>query len=1229
MRKFVAAPVPAASLGARAESAISPASIASAPGQRSSTAVLRAVAAPSPSGSGTTGQHLRQSSGNLAAHRSVSMSVENTDGTSMAVSKDLSMRAREKQRDNGQSSDSPLRQSGLVASGIDSSLQCQKIESKRKLRQQRCNLLATMLDELKGILKHTSEEDSDLVVLTNKHALVSLNLEKRHVAIKAVMTRLAASPELSETILQQLSNKLARAIRDLRMDEKREADLETEMLALERRIKQAEQEYDRAEALLPDDAMEDVDAESEWYKPLFDNMSRQETLIDEELAQMGFYSDADPSALRMSSSSERGGRRPHPASSEVSGPSSRISRPDPEPSAVPDKAHTPDHQPTARVCQQPISAPKPVSADLTKDMPLDFFEDDGLSSDVELRPAPRRAVAAARVPAKRPASPHAEPDIGTKRIPLVSLSNKALPVISLSKSVSSASVRPTKVTSLPPAPVQAAIAPGVKSTTVRATVSRNDMSFPWSRDVLKVLNKHFRLSSFRPNQLKAINATLAADDVFILMPTGGGKSLCYQLPAVVQSGKTRGVSIVISPLLSLIHDQCQALMDKDVIALAFNSDLKKSDRDFVINELRTADDDTRPCLIYVTPEMIAKSTLFKDVLRNLHRRQRLARFVIDEAHCISSWGFDFRPDYKELGSIKREYPGVPIMALTATANERVKQDVITSLGINDCLVLSQSFNRPNLRYEVRPKGKLIIKDISDLIKRDFAGLCGIIYCLSKKQCEDIAEALKTQHGVKAHHYHAGMAKDDRIRIQADWQRGKIHVVCATIAFGMGIDKANVRFVLHFTISGSLEAYYQETGRAGRDGGDSVCILYFNFNDTRLLYRLIDTGEGSHEQKQRQRAHVQDMVKYAFNTIDCRRTQVLQYFGETFAREQCHATCDNCRKSGTGQELVNMTSYAKLIITLVREIQDQKGITLVHCADIFRGSKLKKVVESGHDRLAGFGAGSSLARTDIERLLQIMCNEGILGERHETNGMGFTSAYCILGKHHREVLNGHRTVNLICSSANAATKGAKAPRKSIEEQEIEQGFWDNDSSPVAARQQAPAKVVYDLEDDDEEDAETQLALLESTQSHNARSMAPDTPYDQFCRLRRDQAIKANVDAKQICSDALLAQITARLPDSADALSKTPGITQDFVMEYGRDYVALCRGFRRKPSSAAVMPAPKKASGPNKTKRDTSKKAQKSMSDVAKAFTRTPAQDAQKKPTSKPATSLTKAMPMRRA
>ncbi|GAA5845290.1 hypothetical protein JCM9279_004831 [Rhodotorula babjevae] len=714
---------------------------------------------------------------------------------------------------------------------------------------------------------------------------------------------------------------------------------------------------------------------------------------------------------------------------------------------------------------------------------------------------------------------------------------------------------------------KAVVPVGAAATAVAAPAAQPQRTYPWTKDVYKALRQRFGLRSFRANQEEAINATLSGRDVFVLLPTGGGKSLCFQLPAVVSSGKTHGVSIVVSPLLSLISDQTRALTDKDIPVVFLNSTMPAADKKFALSCLRS--DPPMACLAYVTPEQIVKSAAFRDLLSDLHRRRQLARFVIDEAHCVSSWGHDFRPDYKEMGSLKRDYPGVPLIALTATANDRVKQDVTTNLAMDRPLMLQQSFNRANLRYHVRKKTKHILSDIADFVRTSHAGECGIIYCSSKKQCEDTAERLRREHKVRAAHYHAGMDKDDRIRVQQDWQSGAIHLICATIAFGMGIDKPDVRYVIHYSLSQSLEAYYQETGRAGRDGMTSVCVLYYAYGDTKLLMRLIDEGEGTREQKDHNRANLRRVVQYCMNETDCRRTQVLQYFGEQFPRDQCHKTCDNCM-APKNVELRDVTGLAKDAMGLVKAIQKDKGVTMLYAIDVFRGSKTQKIAQAGHDKLEHAGKGANIDRGDAERLFQLLAAEQILGERYERNGLGFTNAYVTLGPRAQQLLTGKlplqmgftkggkgaKAAGAVTTASAAAAKGkgkasttAKEPaqrtiNESFDHEEYGGEFMDELLDEVEG--------VYDVNEEEWDDYGRRLVRKSTAEavSHAVAAVKSGSSDDitdgllaKLIDIRERTAVDEDCDAEGIISQQLLQVVAAMKPTSFREFSQIEGTTDD--------------------------------------------------------------------------------------
>lgn len=480
------------------------------------------------------------------------------------------------------------------------------------------------------------------------------------------------------------------------------------------------------------------------------------------------------------------------------------------------------------------------------------------------------------------------------------------------------------------------------------------MQHEWSKDVARVLKETFRLHAFRSNQLEVINATLSGKDVFVLMPTGGGKSLCYQLPSVINSGRTRGLTVVVSPLVSLMQDQVEHLEAVGIRASAYNGEKTQTEKNKIRNQVIQGEMD---CL-YVTPELLALSDHIVEVFQQLQRRGMLARIVIDEAHCVSQWGHDFRPDYKKLGEFRSKFDGIPVIALTATANDKVQVDVKDHLRLKNPACFRQSFNRPNLHYHVFPRSAGSVDKINQLIRDDHDGEAGIIYCMSKRDCERMATQVPN-----AAFYHAGMEKKERARVQRSWQLGEINIICATIAFGMGIDKADVRFVIHNSLPKSLEGYYQETGRAGRDGQVAMCYMFWAFKDKQLLDRMIDQPqEGvyvSREQKKNMKDGIQRVVDYADNKADCRRSQVLGFFNEHFNPADCQQTCDNCQSDQVYSEQ-NVTDAAKAAVRIVKAVQDcsdnarDSRATVSDCVSIARGSGNSRITERGWTQIDGFG-----------------------------------------------------------------------------------------------------------------------------------------------------------------------------------------------------------------------------------------------------------------------------------
>ncbi len=455
-------------------------------------------------------------------------------------------------------------------------------------------------------------------------------------------------------------------------------------------------------------------------------------------------------------------------------------------------------------------------------------------------------------------------------------------------------------------------------------------------DLISVLKRYFGFTAFKGQQEDVINNLLAGNDSFVLMPTGGGKSLCYQLPALMMEG----TAIVLSPLIALMKNQVDAIRqvsEDDGIAHYLNSSLTRQQVDEVKNDIQSG----HTKLLYVAPESLTKEET-KDFLRSI----KVSFYAVDEAHCISEWGHDFRPEYRRIRPIINEIGRAPIIALTATATHKVRRDIKKSLGILKAQDFVSSFNRPNLYYEVRPKTKDVDKDVVRFILQH-PGKSGIVYCLSRKKVEQLAEILRANN-INARAYHAGMDTAERNQTQDDFIMERLDVIVATIAFGMGIDKPDVRFVIHYDIPKSLEGYYQETGRAGRDGGEGQCVAFYSPQDLIKLKKFMEGKPVSEQDIGNQllaetKAYVESGV--------CRRRMLLHYFGEEYEEENCHH-CDNCQRPH------KMVEGSKDLVKILKIIQGVKGkFKTDHIIDIVMGTGTEEVVAYCHDALPEYGAGS--------------------------------------------------------------------------------------------------------------------------------------------------------------------------------------------------------------------------------------------------------------------------------
>jgi len=611
-----------------------------------------------------------------------------------------------------------------------------------------------------------------------------------------------------------------------------------------------------------------------------------------------------------------------------------------------------------------------------------------------------------------------------------------------------------------------------------------------------LLRDVFGFRGYRPDQEEIVDHLIAGGDAFVLMPTGGGKSLCYQLPAIVRPG----TGIVVSPLISLMKDQVDALQAAGVSAAAYNSSLEAGEARRVLARLHSGELD----LLYVAPETLMTEA-FLTRLHEIHETAAgagLALFAIDEAHCVSQWGHDFRPEYVQLGRLRGLFPGVPVIACTATADPQTRDDVRARLSLSDAPCYVTGFDRPNIRYTVVDKREPLHQLKAFLDGRP--GEAGIVYCLSRKRTEEVAGKLAAA-GVPAAAYHAGLPAEERRRVQDAFARDDLLVVVATVAFGMGIDKSNVRFVVHFDLPKSIESYYQETGRSGRDGLAAEALLLFGLGDAAVVRSLVEGGgragpngggayERDPEQVRVELHKLNSMVGYA-DGLTCRRRALLGYFGEELG-----ADCGNCDICLEPPETYDATEHAQMALSCVYRLRQSFGIS--HVVDVLRGSENEKILRFGHDQLSTYGIGAEVSREHWQSLIRQLIHRGYL-----TQDIARYSVLKLTPKA-RPLLHGEESLVLAKPRTRVPTKKQRK----------------------AADRSARAAGLAGLEVDE--------ALFE-----------------QLRALRKQLADEQRVPAYVVFSDATLAEMAARKPRTYNELLEVGGVGQTKLERYGDAFIAV--------------------------------------------------------------------------